>query len=177
MRAAALLLAALAGCASSPPVTELLPPRGTGLAQLQVRRYDGVPPAEMLAATVTALQDLGFQITSSDAALGFVEARRGYRRTFGELQRDLWLGLGRAVVRGFAFNLTPPPEAELVNGPAALNASVSVAPHGSGSAVRVAFHRTVGKPSGEPIIIWAEEVREPEPYASFFQQLSRASPN
>ncbi|HEX6321155.1 MAG TPA: hypothetical protein VFZ84_20000 [Burkholderiales bacterium] len=178
MRAAAsLFLAALAGCASSPPPSarDLLPPSDASVAELQARRFEGVPAARMLPAALAALQDLGFQVTSSDAALGLVVARRGYQKSFEELGRDFWPVLSKAMRNVFTLRWTaPPPEAALLVGPAAINAAVVVAPQGAGSAVRIAFHRYVSRPSGEPVVLWAEELREPGPYAAFFEQISRA---
>jgi hypothetical protein len=177
MRAAAcLFLAVLAGCASPPPsARDLLPPIDASVAALQARRFEGVPAAEMLPAALAALQDLGFQVTSSDAALGLVVARRGYHKSLEELGRDLWPGFSKAMQNVFTLRwTTPPPEAALVVGRAAINAALVVAPQGSGSTVRVAFHRYVSRPSGEPIVVWAEELREPAPYAAFFEQVSRS---
>ncbi len=175
--AAALLLAVLAGCASPPPsARDLLPPGDASVAALQARRFEGVPAAEMLPVALAALQDLGFHVTSSDAALGLVVARRGYHKSLEELGRDLWPGFSKAMQNVFTLRWTapPPPEAALVVGRPAINAALVVAPQGSGSTVRVAFHRYVSRPSGEPIVVWAEELREPAPYATFFEQISRS---
>ena len=176
MRAAAsLLLAVLAGCASSPPpsASDLLPPGDAAVAALQARRFEGVPAAEMLPAALAALQDLGFQVTSSDAEIGLVVARRGYQKSFEELGRDFWPAFSKAMQNAFTLRwTTPPPEAALLVGRATINAALVVAPQGSGSTVRVAFHRYVTRPGGEPVVVWAEEMREPEPYAAFFEQIA-----
>ena len=175
MRAAALVLAARAGCAGAPPASSLLVPADPGLAKLQTRRFEGVPPAGMLSAAVSALQDLGFQVTSSDAALGLVVARRGYRKSFAEAHRDWQDAFFPTMRHAFTFQWSkPPPEVERLAATGVLGATMTIAPQGAGSAVRIAFHRYATKLTGEPVIIWAEELREPEPYRQFFEHLSRA---
>jgi hypothetical protein len=173
--AAALAVAALAGCAGAPAVPELLAPREAALAELQARRYQDTRPEEMLPAAVAALQDMGFQLTSSDAALGLVVAQRGYRKEFGEYAREFWHGFAQDMQNFWTlqWNARRSDPAKAA-GPAGFNAAVSVAPAGSGSAVRVSFHRFVRRPTGEMVLVWAEELRAPEPYQRFFALLSAA---
>jgi hypothetical protein len=173
MRAAAALLAAAVagGCAGPTPAPAgLLAPREASLAELQVRRYENVRQEEALLAAVAVLQDFGLQVTSSDAAVGLVVAQRGHRvglEDFGQLLRDAFVA---------SMTTAPwkkPAPHELVR-PRGLSAAVTVMPEGRGSAVRISLHRLSTKPTGEPVIQWAEELRDPQPYAVFFEQLSRA---
>lgn len=173
MRAAAALLAAAVagGCAGPPPTpAELLAPRAASIAELQVRRYENVGQEEALLAVVAVLQDFGLQVTSSDAAVGLVVAQRGHRvglEDLGQLLREAFT----ASMTTAPWNKPAPHE---MARPRGLSAAVTVVPEGAGSAVRVSLHRIMNKPTGEPVIQWAEELREPQPYAAFFEQLSRA---
>lgn len=172
---AALALALAAGCASKPEVSALLASRDPALAELQVRRYESVRPEEMMQAAVSALQDFGFQVTSSDAALGVIVAQRGYRKELGELAHEAWRGFLQDMQNFWTLQWNAPRwDPALAGGRAGFNASVSVAPAGSGSAVRVSLHSYANRLTGEPIMIWAEELRGPEPYERFFALLSNA---
>ena len=64
---------ALAGCAELPPDYLTLPPQEPADRELQGRRFDGVGEKALLDAAVGVLQDLGFAVETSGAALGFVQ--------------------------------------------------------------------------------------------------------
>lgn len=175
MRALAAACLALAGCISEPTAPELLAPESRARPELQTRRYEGVRPEQMLPVAVVTLQDLGFQVTNSDTSLGLVVARRGYQRTFSELHYEFWQGYWQTMRNAFTFQWHVRPEDTAKKlGPAGLSAAVSIAPAGPGSEVRVSVHRFATRPAGEPILVWAEEVAEPEVYAKFFDRLAQA---
>ena len=174
-RAAALLLAAAAGCAGAPTVPPLLAPADRSLAELQERRFEDVRPDDLMLAAVAALQDFGFQVTSSDPALGLVVGQRGYRKDAGEIARGVWTGFLQDMQNFWTLQWhAPHSDPNLVAGRAGFNAAVSVAPAGSGSTLRVSLHRFVSRPTGEQIVVWAEELSAPEPYQRFFALLSAA---
>jgi hypothetical protein len=174
MRTLVLACLAAAGCVGAPSVPEQFAPASRAAAELQTRRYE-VRPEKMLPVALAAMQDLGFQVTSSDAALGLIVAQRGYKRTFGEYHYEFWQGYWQTMRNAFTFqwHLKPPDPAKGF-GPAGLSAAVAIAPAGSGSEVRVSVHRFASRPTGEPIMVWAEEVAEPEVYAKFFDLLAQA---
>jgi hypothetical protein len=175
MRALVLACLALAGCAGAPSVSEQFAPESRAKSELQTRRYEGVPAQEMLPVALATLQDFGFQVTKSDTALGVIVAQRGYKRTFGEYHYEFWQDYWQTMRNFFTFQWhSRGPNAEKMFGPVALNAAVSVAPAGSGSEVRVSLHRFVSRPTGEPILVWAEELSQPEVYAKFFDLLAQA---
>jgi hypothetical protein len=176
MRAAALLaLLALAACTSAPPVAELLAPRDGGVAARQVRHYEGAGIEQLAPAVVTVLQDLGFQVAASDLSLGLIVATRGYEKTAGEyaseIGRDMLVILKNAVT--FQWH-RPPPDAERVAGKAGHSAVVLITPAGSGGAVRLTLHGYANRPTGEAVLVWAEEVSAPESYRRFFALLGEA---
>lgn len=175
MRALVAACLALAGCVGAPPVSELLEPGARAQSQLQTRRYEGVRPEDVLPAAVTTLQDFGFQVVKSDTSVGLIVAQRGYKRTFGEYHYEFWQGYWQTMRGAFTFQWhSRGPNPEKMVGPAGLSAAVSISPAGSGSEVRVSLHRFVSRPTGEPILVWAEELAEPEVYAKFFDLLAQA---
>jgi hypothetical protein len=175
MRALVLACLALAGCVGPPSVPEQFAPASRAASELQTRRYEGVRPEQVLPAAVAALQDFGFQVTKSDTALGLIVAQRGYKRTFGEYNYEFWQGYWQTMRNAFTFQWhVKPPDPAKGFGPAGVSAAVAVAPAGSGSEVRVSLHRYASRPTGEPIVVWAEELAEPEVYAKFFDLLAQA---
>lgn len=174
MRALVLACLALAGCAGTPPVPEQFAPASRASSELQTRRYE-VRPEKMLPVALATLQDFGFQVTNSDAALGLIVAQRGHRKTFSEVNSQFWQLYWESIRNVFTFEwLRRPPSSTILFWPASLSAAVAIAPAGSGSEVRVLLHRFATKPGGEPIMLWAEEVAEPEVYAKFFDLLAQA---
>lgn len=176
MRAPVLACLALAGCISEPTAPEMLAaPESRARPELQTRRYDGVRPEDLMPVAVAALQDFGFQVTKSDTALGLIVAQRGYQRTFGEYHYEFWQGYWQTLRGAFSFQWSrKPPDPAKMFGPAGVSAAVSIVPAGSGCEVRVSLHRYASRPTGEPILVWAEELAEPEAYRKFFDLLAQA---
>lgn len=175
MRALVLACLALAGCVGPPPVPELLTPESRASSELQTRRYEGVRPEDLMPVAVATLQDFGFQVVKSDTTLGLIVAQRGYKKTFGEYHYEFWQGFGQAMRNAFTFQWHVRPEDTAKKlGPGGLSAAVSIAPAGSGAEVRVSLHRFASRPTGEPIVVWAEGVAEPGVYANFFDLLAQA---
>jgi hypothetical protein len=174
MRALVLACLALAGCVGAPTASEQFAPPSRAAAELQTRRYEGVRPEQTLPVAVATLQDFGFQVTKSDTALGLIVAQRGYKKTFSEYHYEFWQIYWQTMRNTFTFQWHRRPEdAAKRFGPASLSAAVAIAPAGSGSEVRVILHRFASRPTGEPILVWAEEVAEPEVYAKFFDLLAQ----
>jgi hypothetical protein len=165
----------LAGCVGPPSVPEMLTPGARAQSELQTRRYDGARPEDVLPAAVAALQDFGFQVTKSDTAVGLIVAQRGYQRSFGEYNWEFWQSYLQMMRTAFTLQWhSRGPNPEKVVGPAGVSAAVSITPAAAGSEVRVSLHRFVSRPTGEPILVWAEELAEPEVYAKFFDLLAQA---
>ena len=73
---AAVLLAALAGCAELPPDYLSVAPRAPADRELQARRFDGISETELLQAAVGVLQDLGFAVETAGSPFGFVQGTK-----------------------------------------------------------------------------------------------------
>lgn len=171
MRRAVLLASlALAACVSAPQVPELLAPRDGALAALKARHYEALAPEALAQTIVAVLQDFGFHVTASDLSLGVIVATRGYQPSAGEYARDA----GQFMLQGLKNVVTlqwhrrPDAKAGPRSGHSAV---VLITPVGSGSAVRLALHRYVNRPTGEAVLVWAEEVTAPESYGTFFARL------
>ena len=176
MRVAVLLLAplALAACVSAPAVEELMLPRERSAAALQLRHYQGVRAEDVPPAVVTVLQDLGFHVTASEPALGLIVATRGYQKSVEEFGREFGRDVLQVLKNAVTLQWHREPSAERTVGAPGFSAAVSITPAASGSAVRLSLHRYVSKPTGEAIVIWAEEMTAPESYSNFFALLSQA---
>lgn len=174
MRAAAIVLAlAAAGCVAAPAAGDLMLPRDPG-APPQVRHYEGARAESLAPALVSTLQDLGFQLRASEPQLGLIVATRGYRRTADELAHEFGKDVLQVMKNAVTLQWHRQPNPERLVGPIALNATVSITPAASGSTVRLSLHRIVSKPTGEPVIVWAEELAGPEPHQKFFALLGEA---
>lgn len=179
MRAAiaTLLLAplALAGCATpEPQAAGLLRPRSGAAAATQERSFEGLRGDEMQLAVVTLLQDLGFQVTASEPSLGLIVGTRGHAGTAGEYAARFRDYMGAGMKNFFTFRWSRYPNPERYVGPTGTSAVVSITPSGSAIVVRLSLHHFVRKPTGEAIVVWAEEIPGPEAHRDFFALLARA---
>jgi hypothetical protein len=117
------------GCATEPKLAQLMQvgPEAAANRALQTRRFSEVSEAELLAACVSVLQDLGFRITASEARLGVVTGDK--RRRDEEILADI----GRlSLLAGITMGLHP----ELSKGPAD-SFGVVLATRGVGGEARV----------------------------------------
>ena len=174
--AAALLCAALAlgACAELPPDSLTLPPQDTAERELQGRRFEGIGEAELLAASVSVLQDLGFTVQTTHTGLGFV---RGSMQREAKAPEQILILLIAAAMAGSAGAMPPPmpvsPETGKPPELQRISVMLSVRPADANDArkhiVLVSFHHLVRQP------LWqsAGPLRDSELYQSFFGLLSK----
>jgi hypothetical protein len=173
MRAAAMALVfALAGCVSAPHPADLLQPHDRPAAA--ERRFEGVRAEDMQPAVVAVLQDLGFQMRASELEIGLIVGTRGQARSDEEAAaafgRYMGVGLKNAVT--FQWHIQPNPLPFV--GPQSLSAVVTITPEPKATAVRLTLHRFVRQPTGEALVVWAEEVPGPQAQRDFFALLGKA---
>jgi len=155
------VLASVAGCATpTQPVDLLVPaPSADAERQLQTRRFDDVTESQLLVAVVGVLQDLGFQLRTSEAQLGLVVGIKP--RTLDDMLREI-------------FSFPPPKQAALAD---KIEVVVTVRSAGTSNAhgwfARVVFHR-VSREYVHGDLRWADEIRQPILYQHFFALLSKA---
>lgn len=97
--AGAALLIMATGCATTEPGPAQLMqvgPQASAIRELQTRRIGDVSEAELLAAAVGVLQDLGFSIMASDAQLGLVTGikRRSPEEMIADIGRVFTMPMG-----------------------------------------------------------------------------------
>lgn len=175
----------LAGCAPSTHPGELLQlsPESSANQAMQTRRFDTPGEGELLSASAAVLQDLGFQITESEPAVGFLRAakERSAREYGQEIGRGLVFVLSVAAsvfARGNSMVLMP------VDVHQQINASLVARPvdeRGRRHELRVLFYRLVWRSdgqSGNTYIPPGEQkmqmIRDPEVYQQFFARLAKA---
>ncbi|MDH5667884.1 MAG: hypothetical protein OEY86_07735 [Nitrospira sp.] len=148
---------------------------------MQTRMFETKDEAELLSASATVLQDIGFQVEESVREVGFLRAAK--ERSAREYGQDI----NRFLVLLFSSGASivgVPPIVIPVDLHQKIAASVVIRPLNSESTrqeVRVAFYRVVWKgagaagrqqiPPGEQRM---EMLRDPVMYQAFFSKLSKA---
>ena len=193
----ALLLAVLllmGACASGPRTTSKeffqLTPDSAANKSMQTRRFEMSDGDELLSASAAALQDLGFQVTESNRALGFLRAakersarERGqeWSQGFTAFLTTLLTVMGAAGGSTNSAIYVPPVDLHQQ-----INASLIAHPLESGDEgarfeVRVMFYRLVWKGEGQSGDIYIppgeqkmEMIRDAEIYQRFFARLNKS---
>lgn len=184
--------AASSACYSAPKTTPLelfaLAPESAANKAAQTRRFETPSSDELLSASAAVLQDLGFQVTEADRALGFLRAakERSARERGQEIQRGviatltfLLSMLGTAVGSGANAMLILPVDLHQQ-----INASLTARPidaRDREQEVRIVFYRLVWKGdgrAGNQLILPGEQrmemIRDAEIYQQFYARLSKA---
>ncbi len=136
--------------------------------RLQTRRFDDIGGAELLAAAISVLQDLGFQISASQKQIGLVVASK---------QRPMEDVIKQALTQAFReaakLGLGASPVHQV---PGAVDVLVAVQPAAMRGArshfLRVQFLGKASDPSGRRLI-WVENIKSPILYEQFFVLLSK----
>ena len=154
----------------------------------QTRQFETPNSDELLSASAAVLQDLGFQVTEADRALGFLRAakERSARERGQEVRSDIiafltfLLSLAGAVAGSSANVMLVLP----VDLHQQINASMTARPidaQDRKQEVRIVFYRLVWKgegSSGNQAILPGEQrmemIRDAEIYQQFYARLSKA---
>ena len=183
---------ASSACYSPPKTTPLelfvLAPESAANKAAQTRRFETPNSDELLSASAAVLQDLGFQVTEADRALGFLRAtkERSARERGQEIQRSVVATLTfllsmLGAAGGSASNVTLILPVDLHQ---QINASLIARPidaRDREQEVRIVFYRLVWKSdgaSGNQQILPGEQrmemIRDAEIYQQFYARLSKA---
>ncbi|HEU4385329.1 MAG TPA: hypothetical protein VFR85_17725 [Anaeromyxobacteraceae bacterium] len=153
-----------AGCATLPKDALRLEPDSMAKRQLQTRRFDGIPEADLLAASAGVLQDLGFNLDESETRLGLIVASKQRSAVeAGQVVGAMLLALLGATP---VWDRTQRIRVCLVSRPA------SDDPEPRSYLIRVTFQRTVWNTSNN--VSRVEAIEEPPIYEEFFQKLSQS---
>ena len=90
-RTGSLLLAiCLTGCALEPPMDLFAPTEEMLRArQRETRRYEGLSEQELLAASVSVLQDMGFVLTETNTKLGVLTGSKNRKGNVFQTNQDI----------------------------------------------------------------------------------------
>lgn len=161
-RLAALLAAgACAACAQgiSPQALQLTQ-ESLAQRQLQTRRFETEDETLLLGASVSVLQDLGYQVAGTHAPLGFV---------FAQKQADATEAgqVAGAIAIALLFGVATPIDKDQV-----IRVSVITRKADHGTALRVTFQRVVKDTRGQ--VSRVEGLNAPALYREFFDRLSKS---
>jgi hypothetical protein len=176
------------GCATTiPPEALQMQPDTLANRQIQSRKYDIKTEKELLSASASVLQDMGFNLDESQTSLGVIVASKS---------RDAKDGgqIAGAIVMGFLFGAAAMSydknqkiRASLVTKPAITNNPIKVelttnagknikfdqqVEASSGFVVRVTFQRLVWNQNG--ILTKIEGINDPAIYTEFYDKLSKS---
>lgn len=158
------VLAVLASCAACaqqiPPQALQLTQESLAQRQLQTRRFETEDETLLLNASVSVLQDLGYQVASTHSPLGFV---------FAQKQADAVEAgqVAGAIVLALLFGVATPIDKDQV-----IRVSVVTRKADRGTALRVTFQRVVKDTRGQVSKI--EGLTAPALYREFFDRLSKS---
>lgn len=183
---------AVAGCYSPPKTTPIelfaLTQESAANRANQTRQFETPNSDELLSASAAVLQDLGFQVTEADRALGFLRAakERSARERGQEVRRDIVAFLTfllsiLGAAGGASANATLVLPVDLHQ---QINASMTARPideKDRKQEVRIVFYRLVWKgdgSSGNQTILPGEQrmemIRDAEIYQQFYARLAKA---
>jgi hypothetical protein len=144
-------------------------PQAAASREAQTRRITDASEAELLAACVAVLQDLGFSIKASQAQLGVITAFKP--RSIEEILGDV----GRmSLLAGVTFGLHP----DLAAGPpGSFGVVIGTRPVGNHARVhdlRVTFYQIWNAPPGQDGLRGVAVITSPTLYQKFFGLVSAA---
>ena len=136
--------------------------------ELQTRRFEGISEEKLLAASIGVLQDLGFTIKISNAALGLATGVKDREAKAPDQQAAVIV----LMILFVAATKQAPPSVDLKE-EQRIRVMLTTRPvpgTKDGHEVRVMFHRFVQ----QPLFLEADSLRDPKLYEGFFELLSKA---
>jgi hypothetical protein len=176
------------GCATTiPPEALQMQPDTLANRQQQSRKFDIKTEKDLLSASASVLQDMGFNLDESQTSLGVIVASKSRSATDGGQ-------IAGAIVMGFLFGAAAMSydknqkiRASLVTKPAVTNNPIKVelspkdgknikfdqqVEASSGFVVRVTFQRLVWNQNG--VMTKIEGINDPAIYTEFYDKLSKS---
>lgn len=165
--ALALPLFFLSACATAPPNLFVVSETQLERRQIETRRYSGIGETDLLSASASVLQDLGFNLENSETKLGVITANKQRDATNGgEIALSLFLG----VVGGVHMPVSKEQNIRvaLVIRPVLDSKRKAIAGE---HFVRVTFQRVVRRSDNSTM---AETMTDPALYQDFHERLSKS---
>jgi hypothetical protein len=176
------------GCATTiPPEALQMQPDTLANRQIQSRKYDIKTEKELLSASASVLQDMGFNLDESQTSLGVIVASKSRSATDGGQRAGaIVMGIlfGAAAVN---YDKNQKIRASLVTKPAVTNNPIKVelspkdgknikfdqqVDASSGFVVRVTFQRLVWNQNN--VLTKIEGINDPAIYTEFYDKLSKS---
>jgi hypothetical protein len=181
-------ISVFSGCATTiPPEALQMQPDTLANRQQQSRKYDIKTEKELLSASASVLQDMGFNLDESQTSLGVIVASKSRSATDGgQIAGAIVMGIlfGAAAVN---YDKNQKIRASLVTKPAVTSNPIKVelSPNAgksikfdqqveasSGFVVRVTFQRLVWNQNN--ILTKIEGINDPAIYTEFYDKLSKS---
>jgi hypothetical protein len=181
-------ISVFSGCATTiPPEALQMQPDTLANRQQQSRKYDIKTEKELLSASASVLQDMGFNLDESQTSLGVIVASKSRSATDGgQIAGAIVMGIlfGAAAVN---YDKNQKIRASLVTKPAVTNNPIKVelttnagknikfdqqVEASSGFVVRVTFQRLVWNQNN--ILTKIEGINDPAIYTEFYDKLSKS---
>ena len=157
------------GCASMPKGFLKLSEDSLEKRQLQIRQYDTEDEKQIMQATASVLQDLGFNLDNSETKLGFIAASKKADATSGgQMAGAIFLDMLSALGGGHGNATANCDKSQVVKASVITRLSLD----GGKITVRVTFQRIVWNMSNQ--ISKVESINDPEIYQKFYDGLSKA---
>jgi len=182
------VISILSGCATTiPPEALQMQPDTLANRQIQSRKFDIKSERELLSASASVLQDMGFNLDESQTSLGVIVASKSRdAKDGGQIAGAVLMGIlfGVAAV---SYDKDQKIRASLVTKPAVTNNPIKVelttnagktikfdqqVEASSGYVVRVTFQRLVWNQKG--IMTKVEGINDPAIYTEFYEKLSKS---
>jgi hypothetical protein len=176
------------GCATTiPPEALQMQPDTLANRQIQSRKYDIKTEKELLSASASVLQDMGFNLDESQTSLGLIVASKSRdAKDGGQIAGAILMGFlfGAAAV---SYDKNQKIRASLVTKPAVTNNPIKVelttnagknikfdqqVEASSGFVVRVTFQRLVWNQNN--VMTKIEGINDPAIYTEFYDKLSKS---
>jgi len=155
------------GCSTLPHHAFLVTPEMLAQRQLETRRYDGIKEDDLLLACANLLQDLGFQMESSEPRLGVLTVNKQRSATNAS---EIIASVILAMLTG-----KPTPYSKDQSIRAALVVSPVYGSNGTASSdsyyVRITVQRLVRRTDNS---VYVETLRDPKLYEGFYEKLSKS---
>lgn len=181
-------ISVFSGCATTiPPEALQMQPDTLANRQIQSRKYDIKTEKELLSASASVLQDMGFNLDESQTSLGVIVASKSRdAKDGGQIAGAILMGFlfGAAAV---SYDKNQKIRASLVTKPAVTNNPIKVelttnagknikfdqqVEATSGFVVRVTFQRMVWNQNN--VLTKIEGINDPSIYTEFYDKLSKS---
>lgn len=159
-----MVVVVITGCSHNPPKDAFkLTPTSLEDKEMQTRSFDTLNQANLLSASGSVLQDLGYTLEESDTTIGVLSASKDIDAT------DAGQVVGAVILAIFTGSMTPVDDHQKIRVCLVINESLT---NENASLARITIQRIVWNTEGR--ISKVQVIKDPELYNAFFNKLSKA---